>query len=365
MKARFVAVLNTLLSEPTAPFLEDRIVAAIRTWAGEVGLAFATDSAGNVIVRYRRGKAKKPRWVFAAHMDHPGFVSLSCRGKTLEAEFRGWVGQSYFKGSRVRFFAPGGEVTGTIRAVKPIEDTPWFNCRIGLDETADVPAGTLGMWDLVPMRIRGQVLSSRAVDDVVGTASVLCAMEEIVRSGVQGDVTALLTRAEEAGFVGALAACQARTLPADSLIVAIETSQAQPRAQLGDGVVIRVGDRARTFDPSLTGHLVAVAERLSGKDKQFKFTRQLMPGGVCESTAYLAWGYCATGLCIPLGNYHNQGKGNRLAAEQINLGDFESLVKLLVGLADDGQGPEQTNKALRQRLENMLKQRARLLKNPI
>jgi endoglucanase len=211
------------------------------------------------------------------------------------------------------------------------------------------------------MRIAGRILSSRACDDAVGTASVMCAMELIVRRRIDADVTALLTRAEEAGLVGALAACKARTLAADALVVAIETSKAQPGARLGDGVVIRVGDRARTFDPSLTGHLVSVAGALAKRDKQFRYVRQLMPGGTCESTAYMVYGYCTAALCIPLGNYHNMGSGNRIASEQVHTGDFENLVKLLAALAADKSRPADTDKALRQRRDSVLKQRGKYL----
>ena len=157
-----------------------------------------------------------------------------------------------------------------------------------------------------------------------------------------------------------------------------KTSKAQPKAALGDGVVVRVGDAARTFEPSLTAHLTAVAESLARQDKDFKFTRQLMPGGTCESTAYVMYGYRATGLCIPLGNYHNQGEGSRpssisgqgdlrgrIAVEQVNTADFESLVKLLVGLAADSRTPADTDAAAKQRLEGLLKQRAKYLKNPV
>jgi endoglucanase len=146
-------------------------------------------------------------------------------------------------------------------------------------------------------------------------------------------------------------------------VVAIETSKAQPAAKLGDGVVIRVGDKARIFDPCLTGHLVSVAGDLAKADHSFRFTRQLMPGGTCESTAFVMFGYTATGLCLPLGNYHNQGPRNRIAAEQINLGDFESLVKLLTGLARDKRKPADTDKALKARLDGLLDQRAKYLDN--
>ncbi|MFB3894263.1 MAG: hypothetical protein ACE15C_19835 [Phycisphaerae bacterium] len=357
-------ILCGMLGRPTAPFREEAIVEQVRQWAARWPLEFARDSVGNVLLMYRKGRGRAlTKWVFAAHMDHPGFAATGQKGLMLLANFYGTVGRPYFKGARVRFFTPSGEACATIIGTADSPDSPWLACRMKLQSPADVPPCTLGMWDLPAMRIRGRTLSSRGCDDVVGSAAVVCAMRDIAESGIDADVTGLLTRAEEAGFVGALAACRARSLDGESLVVAIETSKAQPAARLGDGVVIRVGDKARIFDPCLTGHLVFVAEGLAKADKAFRYTRQLMPGGTCESTAFAMFGYTAAALCLPLGNYHNQGPRNRIAAEQINLGDFENLVKLLVGLARDKRKPADTDKALKARLDGLLDQRAKYLDN--
>jgi hypothetical protein len=194
------------------------------------------------------------------------------------------------------------------------------------------------------------------------------------------------TGAEEAAFIGAMAGCdllcrgpygrggaagtaatrqrQRGALPKRALIVAIETSAAQPAAKLGDGVIVRVGDRVRTFDIELTAHVSAVAERLAKRDRTFRHSRQLMPGGTCESSAYAVWGYTATGLCIPLGNYHNQGRG-RIEPERIDLDDFANLVKLLVALAADKTTPADTAAAFRRRLNELLRTRGPWLCRPV
>ncbi len=360
MKDRYLGLLRGLLSQNVVPFHEEAVAAHVRQWAAGRGVPVGADASGNLLLRYRKGRAKS-KWVFAAHMDHPGFVARLQKGQTVQADFLGHVNPSYFAGAHVRFFAPGGPVVGTVKSAKTIPDTPWQQCQIVLNKPAAVPAGTIGMWNLPAMRVRGAKLISRACDDIVGCAAVIAALDEIIESKADGDVTVLLTRAEEAGFVGALAAVEEGTLEKDTFIVAIETSMAQPNARLGDGVVIRVGDRARTFDPTLTAHLTAVADGLAKGDKDFKFTRQLMPGGVCESTVYAIWGFAAAGLCIPLGNYHNQGRWNRIASEQVNLSDFESLVKLLAATAVSPATPADTDAKMRKRLEDMLKQRAKYL----
>jgi putative aminopeptidase FrvX len=378
-------VLRDLLSVPTAPFAEEAVVARVRQWAKRLGLTVGSDSVGNLLLRPRGARRGAARWFFAAHMDHPGFIVRSQRGRQIEADFIGTVRPEYFPKARVAFFrgmavpamCPTGVppvaagvlaplrrmgkmpmprlqasllVRATVVSARPAPSGTHLLCRLTLAKDAVVPPGTIGMWDVPAFRVTGRRLSSRACDDVAGVASVLCAMGEIARRSPAADVTGLLTVAEEAGLVGATAACQARTIPPGALVVAIETSAAQPRAELGDGVVVRVGDRLWTFDPALTADIAAAAADLGGKDRAFRFTRQLMPGGVCESTAYCLWGHRAAGLCVPLGNYHNQGKGGRIAAEQIDLGDFESLVKLLAALPRSRARVGQAGEAIRKRL---------------
>jgi hypothetical protein len=60
-----------------------------------------------------------------------------------------------------------------------------------------------------------------------------------------------------------------------------------------------------------------------------KVQRQLMSGGMCEASAAVMLGYRATGLALPLGNYHNQGPESTLAPETIRATDFLTGVALL------------------------------------
>ncbi len=354
-------LLAAVLSQPTCPFHEEAVVALARAWARKRGVAFSRDRAGNVLLRWRRGTGRRPTWVFTAHMDHPGFVTKRQRARRVWAEFRGWVHKEYFLGSRVRLFAPDGEVRGTIATRRNLRPRNWWACRIDLDKAARVPPGTIGMWDVPAFRRRGRRIHARACDDLAGTAAVLCALDELAARRGDANVLGLLTRAEEAGFVGALAACRLGTIPKRALVIGIEASKAQPHAPLGGGAVLRVGDRMRTFDASLDAHLSAAAARLTQQQKDLRFARQLMPGGACESTVFSVFGYRAAALCLPLGNYHNMHPNGRIRAEQIDLGDFASLVALLVGVAADGRAPGDADAALRRRLEALLDERGALL----
>ncbi len=349
---KHLTVLRALLGAPTAPYREDAVIEQVRRRALARGIAFSRDSCGNVLLRVRRGRPGV-RWVFEAHMDHPGFVVQKVVGRVVRAEFRGGIRLEYFPGARVRFFGPGGQVKARVLEARQTKKSPFIQCRLEIARPADLPAGTIGMWDFPPFRIVRRRLHSRGCDDVVGSAAVLCAMEELAAQKHPCDVTALLTRAEEAGFIGALGACEAGTLRKDSLVVAIETSKAQPGGPMGSGMVVRVGDKTRTFDPSLTAHISAVAASLARRDKTFRFTRQLMAGGTTEATAYMMYGYTAAALCVPMANYHNMGPRGKIAAEQVDLDDFESLVKLLIALAADKGRLAETDEKLRQRFRDL------------
>ncbi len=370
MNVRRLRLLQDVLSCPTSPFCERAVIEYVRSWASRRGVAFSQDQAGNVVLSAGdagRGNRKSaaPRWVFTAHMDHPGFVVRRSRGRNVWATFRGGVAKTYFPGSRVRLMTPDGEYVATVVTVRKSAAHRGLDCRLELvGAAAHVPAGSIGMWDVPTFKRRNGRITARACDDLAGCAAVLAAIEEIISRHPKTGVMGLLTRAEEVGFVGALAGCRLGTIPPGALVVGIETSKAQPVAPIGGGVVIRVGDGARVFNEPLTAHVSAVGKGLAKRDRKFQFVRQLMPGGTCESTVFCALGHVAAGLAIPLGNYHNQHPKGRIAAEYIDEGDFDSLVKLLVALAIDAKVPADTESAFLRRLDDILAKQGPLLDSP-
>jgi len=377
MNARRRRLLQGVLSCPTSPFCERAVIEYARDWALRCGAAFAQDAAGNVLLgangatgRRARGGGRAPKaptWVFTAHMDHPGFVVRRGRGSSVWAEFRGGIAKQYFPGSPVRLITAHGEFAATVAAVRKPKGLGCLECRLellGARVAADVPPGSIGMWDVPAFARRNGRIAARACDDLAGCAAVLAALEGVISRGADSTVMGLLTRAEEVGFVGALAACRLGTIPAGALVVGIETSKAQPAARVGGGVVVRVGDKLRTFNESLTAHISTVAAGLSKTKRNFRFVRQLMPGGTCESTAFCALGHVAGALAVPLGNYHNQHPRGGIACEFIDEGDFDCLVDLLVALACDKRTPADTDADLRRRLDGLLKSRQKTLDEP-
>ncbi|RME36432.1 MAG: M20/M25/M40 family metallo-hydrolase, partial [Planctomycetota bacterium] len=272
-----------------------------------------------------------------AHMDHPGFVTDRMTGKRrVRAFWRGGVPREYFVGSGVRFFtAEHGWVRGRVRSVRTVKRLGQLRVdTASIDVERPVESGTIGMWDFPDPRVRGRRIYARACDDLAGAAAMLCALDELVRRDHACEVYFLFTRAEEVGFIGAMAAARRKTIPPRCLVVAMETSSERVHARIGDGPILRVGDRASVFTPAVTAYCHRVARELAAVDRSFTFQRKLMDGGTCESSAYCALGYDATGLCLALGNYHNVDRTrNRLGPEYIDLLDFHNVVKWFVELA--------------------------------
>jgi putative aminopeptidase FrvX len=166
-----------------------------------------------------------------------------------------------------------------------------------------------------------------------------------------GSIAGVFTRAEEIGFIGAIHLAKSKLLPPEATIISLETSKEIAPAKMGDGPIVRVGDRSSIFDPGTTDFFVEVAKR-----EKLAFQRCLMSGGTCEATAFQLYGYRSGALCIALGNYHNCTPDDRIDAEFIDLRDLDGLIRFCVAIAEADGNAESERAALRQRLEARLEE---------
>jgi endoglucanase len=128
-------------------------------------------------------------------------------------------------------------------------------------------------------------------------------------------------------------------VPKDAVLLCLENSRSFPHdSPIGAGAILRVGDRISVFTPEITNRLTEVFWFVTKQDPTFRWQRKLMPGGACEATAFAAYGYRSTCLCLPLGNYHNMVDIDGVAAgtadakvgrEFVSVEDFHSLVRML------------------------------------
>jgi len=303
----FHALFREILSAPTAPFHEYHVAAAIRARISEMPhVSLEEDSFGNLLATYRRGR-RPARLAFGAHMDHPGWV----RGVGTEARKADGPNEPEFLGG-----VPADRLDS-----HPVE---WF--------------GDFGMWRLPPFELDGEgLIHGRACDDLAGCAAILALFMELERAGSEATVHGIFTRAEEVGFLGAVALAKVWPFAKASgkggsgrssegvSFVSLETSAPRGGVRQGAGPVIRVGDRLSVFEDAVVAELVdaATAEGLPHQ-------RALLDGGACEATAMNLYGIPAAGISLVLGNYHNCPPDAGIACETISLADAKSMVKLIV-----------------------------------
>ena len=321
-KERLLAICEAILNQPTAPFHE----AAVRkTLAGLLGgctrVRLREDDFGNLIAHYRGSStgADVPtaRYAFCAHMDHPGWVRPDPAEKNAPAVFLGGVPKDYQEANRTR-----------------VHDF-----------------GSFAMWDLPTFEYRDGRIFSRACDDLIGCAVIVATLEELDRTGAPGECYGLFTRAEEVGFAGAVEMARSGWLQDGHVtVVSLETSSERPPAKMGDGAIVRVGDRTSVFDPAVTAELLT-----SALDAKLTVQRCLMSGGSCEATAFRLYGVRCGALCVALGNYHNVGAEQCIEPEYVSLDDMEGLAALCVALARRGGAPlPDPDAALRAQIEARL-----------
>ena len=320
-KERLLAIVQTILREPTAPFHEARvrhaIVGLLRTCRN---VTLREDDFGNLIAHYRGGKGSSggARYAFCAHMDHPGWVRPEPAGEE-PWRFLGGVPAEYLEANKSRLR----------------------------------PFGDFAMWDLPDCELRDGRIYSRACDDLIGCAVIVATLETLGRENVPGDCYGLFTRGEEVGFAGAIEIAREGWLVDERLtVISLETSAERPPARMGDGPIVRVGDKTSMFDATVTAELTATATAAG-----IPFQRCLMSGGTCEATPFRLYGARCGALCVALGNYHNCGPDLRMEAEYVSREDFEGLVRLCVEVARCGaSGMPDPDAELRQSLETRLQQ---------
>jgi putative aminopeptidase FrvX len=174
----------------------------------------------------------------------------------------------------------------------------------------------------------------------------------------------LFTRAEEVGFIGAIGAAKKKTIPKGLPVIAIETSKILPNAPQGAGPILRVGDKSSIFSPELTAYCDRVAMKLRETKKGFQYQRKLMDGGTCESTAYLVYGYEATGICVALGNYHNMNESKKkIDSEYIDLSDWRNMVDWYEALVTDAEGYQKGKSTQAKAFDERFAKAVELLRN--
>jgi endoglucanase len=302
-----LAVVEALANQPTAPFHEEAVRSEIEAQLRQCPhVKFERDRFGNLVAHYRRGRRRGAGWALAAHMDHPGWV----RGKNGKLTFLGSVAERFRQNPKMKSF------------------------------------GSFAMWDLPAFEIRDGKIFSRACDDLLGCAEIICVFRELEEMEAVADCVGLFTRAEEVGFVGAIKLAQSGVVSRSLTILSLETSTPRGTAEIGKGPIVRVGDRVSSFDGPATARLLSAAEA-----EKIPVQRCLLDGGTCEATAYQLYGYTCAAASLALGNYHNVTPQGAIGPEFVAIDDFVGMVRLCVAvILQSGKGAD-PQKTLRKKLE--------------
>src|ERR1051325_2525273 len=311
--------LKELTQIPTAAGREQRVMAWIERWAASRrGLSLTHDSAKNMIIRQSGmslggGALGRPVF-FTAHLDHPAFVvERVVAPMVMELSFRGGVMDDYFKDAAIVLWTRDDEqIKGRLTGVQE-HAGPFKHYLAEPDRVANVNVGDVAVWDVGPAEIIDGNMHTLACDDLAAAAAALAAMDMLATTGTGPNVSLLFTRAEEIGFIGAIAATREGTMPKQARVIALENSRSFPESPIGGGPIVSVGDRLSVFSPTLTDAIAKRAEEIAGgpssvtaSQKQsdlpaWKWQRKLMAGGACEASVFFNAGYEATCVCLPLG----------------------------------------------------------------
>lgn len=360
MNARQQTFLFDLLSQPTAPFREQQVEFSVCRELDLAGIPWCHDPVGNILIGVSSVKAYRqllavrsdePVRIFMAHMDHPGFHGVRwMSGNRLQVKWYGGSPVKHLPGADI-YIAHGMQnhvATGRIRKAAVVQGG-WAidTAEIVVDEThweKRPPAKTLfGSFRFrAPVWKNGRRIYTNAADDLCGVFAIVETARAMKRRR-QLPFVGLLTRAEEVGFVGAVAHFETGWLQRAKrpvLCVSLEASRTLPGAVVGKGPVVRLGDRRTVFHADYLKVLSDAAEAsLPGRHQ-----KRVMDGGACEATAATAWGIPAIGVTLPLGNYHNQGleggpdcRGKAgPAPEFVSLNDIEDELVLCRALMKPG-----------------------------
>ena len=333
---RALDFLARLGAQPAVAFHENGVATAVRGALTEIGVTWRTDNFGNIIASVAgTDSSRHPPIAFMAHMDHPGFEIVGRDGDYLVGQALGGVPPgSFVAGVPLHIILPGGRRVPA-ETVGPHGDERERQATIQLSGApgADIPIPSAAVFDLPDFSIEDDHIVMRAADDLAGGGCILTALSALRDEPPAGDVYGVFTRAEEVGLVGARLLAEARTLPADTLVVSLESSRTLPGAEIGGGPVIRVGDAGSTFNSDAESALIRARETLTAQNADFRCQRQLMSGGVCEASAFMAYGYRSTGVAFPLGNYHNGAPDGAIAAEYIHRDDYLNGTALITEAA--------------------------------
>ena len=213
-----VAFLQSIIASPSPSGFEQPVQKVIREEIQQYSDETRTDVHGNVIAVLNPGGA--PRVMLTAHCDELGLLirHIDEQGFLYFGTIGGFD-PSTLAGSRVQIHTPSGPVLGIIgrqpihtlsgeeRGKAPKLSELWIDIGVANKEEARqlVPLGSVATRAAQLERLRGEIVTSRALDDKAGIFSVVEAMRRLheKRDELQAAVYFVSAVQEEVGSRGA------------------------------------------------------------------------------------------------------------------------------------------------------------------
>ena len=213
-----VAFLQKMIASPSPSGFEQPVQKVIREEIQQYSDETRTDVHGNVIAVLNPGGA--PRVMLTAHCDELGLLIryIDEQGFLYFGTIGGFD-PSTLAGSRVQIHTPSGPVLGIIgrqpihtlsgeeRGKAPKLSELWIDIGVANKEEARqlVPLGSVATRAAQLERLRGEIVTSRALDDKAGIFSVVEAMRRLheKRDELQAAVYFVSAVQEEVGSRGA------------------------------------------------------------------------------------------------------------------------------------------------------------------
>jgi endoglucanase len=267
--SRDIAFLERLLDAPGPSGFEVRAARVWREEAETFADRVSVDVSGNSFATVHEGDG--PRVMLAGHIDEIGLqiTHIDENGFLYVDEIGGWDPQ-VLVGQRVTILARGGDVAGVVgkKAIHLIQPEERSKASKTGQLWVDVGAadreavGALGIRVGDPMviaqgmvRLAGDLIASRAIDDRVGAFVVLEAIRLLAagKDAPEASTTGVATVQEEIGYQGGGARTSAYTVDPDvAIVVDVTFSTDVPdiekkelgEHELGGGPVISRGSAA-------------------------------------------------------------------------------------------------------------------------
>ncbi len=319
--------------------VRDVVRSRLPAWARD---SIDVDTAGNIILAMG---PDRDTTVFVAHMDEVGFEVVSRQGAVFTLRQLGGFYPWLFAG-QTALMHPNGEVPASTRAQgcrptsggalrgvflprdstdrDPRQVRAWFGAEIGSDDFAGLRVTSFKC----SARLATTRFTARAIDDRLGTASLILAADAIDRTKLRNKVIFVWSTREETGLQGARAVAArfgttVRRVHAVDTFVSADSPLETGRfavTPIGNGAVIRVLDNSGVSSPVEVDRVVRIA-RAAGIPLQIGTTN-----GGSDGSVFVPYGAPNVSLSWPLRYSHSP-------VEVIDLRDMRSLVRLITALA--------------------------------